>query len=443
MKKGYMALLAVLLLVFLHPVMAEDKPDSFPKALQFTQSLGLTNPRKQVTLVRLTPHTARKDVDQAIRAVMEEMEAKAEPLYRAGAAGGTYTRVTIGPTVHRNGTKWLSFLTICTVDVGTERVYLDFDARSYDMETGEQLTLASLFPQDSDAWALLSQEIRSQLAAYFMTEQPDEAALDALCTREAVEQAAFTLSAGALVLHYRADALYPGHETMMNVRIYYPDLWAMMTEEAREQTDNRRYKLVALTFDDGCAGVSSMGVINLLRQYGANATFFVVGTNMANNDYVLAQEHDTGFTIASHNYVHDTHLDSSNPEQLLAWKKQFEEELDAVVGVRPTMMRAPGGLEQPFLDAGIDLPLIHWSVSSGDAYPDKTTDEIYRTVVNAATDGQVILMHDGHSGCSAYLRKVLPLITQNGVLCVSVDELYRLYGVELEPNKVYYYPGQE
>ena len=439
------SVLLALLLLWLTPGMAraEEKPGSFPKALQFTQSIGLTNPRKDVTLIRIVPHTGRKDVNAALKAVMDDMEKAARAYYPTGRVQSQYTRVTIGPSIYRSGTRWLSFLTTCTVDAGTERAFLDFDARVYDMESGAQLTLCDLFPSDSAAWAVLQAAVRTQLTGYFRELEPDAAALERLCTREAIEQAAFTVTAGRLVLHYRADALYPGKDTLMHVKLWLDELWDMMTDTAREQTDNRIYKLVALTFDDGCAGVTSMGVINLLRQYGANATFFVVGESMADNHYVLKQEHDTGFTVASHNYVHDTSLTPQPPEVLRAWKTQYDEAMDAIIGITPAFMRTPGGMDEAYQTAEVGLPLIHWSMSSNDAVAGTTSEAVYRRVVNTAGDRQVILMHDGRSDSPSYVREILPILMRKGVMCVTVEELFHMYGVELEPNQVYWYPAAQ
>lgn len=444
MKKLWRMLAVCLLLTLtlsLPVARAEEKLKRFPEVLQFSQSLGKTNPRKDVTLFTLTPRTARKDVTAAIGEIIEGMKKEAKAYYPTGAVRKGYTRVTIGPSVYRSGTRYLSFLTTCTVDEGTERIFLDYDARAYDMETGERLSLCNLFAEDSPAWALLQEEVRSQLTGYFREIDPDAATLEALCTREAVEQADFVITGGSLMLYYRADALYPGKNTLMRVQLYLPDLWDMMTDEARDQTDNRRYELLALTFDDGCAGVTSMGIINLLRQYGANATFFIVGTSMADNHFVLAQEHDTGFAMASHNYVHDTSLTGESAEVLLRWKEQFDQEMDSIIGIRPAYMRSPGGMDERFVDAQIGLPLIHWSVSSNDAVAGTDIDTIYRRTINAARDRQVILLHDGRADASVYVKRILPILAQNGIMCVTVDELFKIYGVELEPNQVYFYPG--
>lgn len=443
MKKTVCFLLFALLIGVYACAGAEKNGEypSMPEALQFTQRYKWQKPRNDTTLVHLYPTTSRSDVDAELAGLMAEMESRAADLMPTGKKKKEVTRLTVGPQIGRSGEKWMSFLTLCTVSRGHEQVYVDFDARAYDMETGQRLSLTDLFAPESEAWALLAREVRAQLTAYFITEQPDEAALDALCTREAIEQAPFTFTAGTLMLHYRADALYPGHSTLMHVRLLFPSLWEMMTEEARVQTDNRRYKLVALTFDDGCAKIYSLTVANRLCQYGANATFFVVGDTMQDNQHVLSYEHDLGFTIGSHNYKHQ--YDNLDHDMLLSWKELFDETMDAIIGVRPAMMRAPGGIEKPYIRAGVNLPLIHWDVISGDAEKGKTSLDISTRVINVSRDGSIVLMHDANEHSDEYLSKILPTMQARGWVFVSVEELMALRGVELVPGYIYYSANSE
>lgn len=443
MKKMMCLLLTISLLIPNILALSEDKTEypMMPAALQFTQRMTRQKPRGDTTLIHFYPTTSRGEIDEELNALMAEMESRVTDYLPTGKKKNEVTRVTIGPKIGQSGDKWMSFLTTCTVSTGYEQLYVDFDARAYDMETGRRLTLKDFFAPESEAWTLLQNEVRAQLTDYFITETPDPAALDALCTREAIEQASFSFTAGTLMLHYRADVLYPSHNTLMHVRLLFPSLWDMMTDEARVQTDNRKYKLVALTFDDGCSKIRSMNVADLLRQYGANATFFIVGESMESNHYVLSFEHDSGFTLASHNFKHV--YENLESDQLLAWKDLFDETMDAIIGVRPQMMRAPGGMEKPYIRAGVDLPLIHWDIISGDAEVGKTPHDIFTRVTNVSGDGSIVLMHDANQQSDEYVSQILPVMQQRGFVFVSVDELMALKGIELKSGYIYYSANRE
>lgn len=434
-------LTAVLLLCAVAlPALAEKTP--IPEVLCFTQeTLAREDVRADVYIQRTYPHTASAQVDAEMRQVIDDLVEAGRPMLPTGRIerDKSYLRASAG--VSRTGESWMSFLSLARIQHEREQIYVDFDARAYDMATGRRLAMDDLFAPDSEGWALMARAVRTQLSAYFPEETCDEAALDALCTPEALAETPFTLTGGSLRLHYRADALYPGHHTLMHVRLLYPDIRHAMRPEAQRQTDNSRYHLAALTFDDGPAQLYSINVIDTLRNHGADATFFLVGNMMAANHYVLAYEQDAGFVQAYHSYEHRVsgRIRETAHEEL----ERFNRELSAVTGVTATMMRAPGGMEAPYIEVNIGLPLIHWSVSSGDGnenrdYTDSVITTIGHNAGGGAKDGAVIMMHDLRRVCHQYLEVALNRLEERGFLCVTVEELFAAYGVRLAPNEVYY-----
>jgi len=311
---------------------------------------------------------------------------------------------------------------------------VDFDARVCDMVSGSRLTLGDLFAPDSAAWDMLAKAAREQLTDYFINETPDSAALEALCSREALESAAFTLTPAKLELHFRADALYPEKNTLMHVKLYYSSLRPLMNELGREITDNSSYKMIALTYDDGGAKAYTKNLLLTLRQYGANATFFIVGTMMNDNHNTMCRQHDAGFALASHNYEHS--YSGITKESVSQWKAKFDAEMDAIVGIRPAYMRAPGGHSDLFINADVGMPLIHWSVNPADAGNDNV-GAVADRVSGSARDGAVVLMHDLNPDAWKYTDIILQNLEKKNFLCVTVDELFDHYGVPLLPNREY------
>ena len=435
-------LLAIVLLGCAVVLSAQAEKTPIPQLLRFTQvTQAREDVREDVYIQRTYPQTANAQVDEELRQVVDSLVEAGRPMLPTGKIprDKSYLRVSAG--ISRTGTSWMSFLTLGRIQHDHEQIYVDFDARAYDMATGRRLTMDDLFAPDSEGWALMAQAVRAQLSAYFPAEACDEEALAALCTREALSQTPFTLTGGSLRLHYRADVLYPGHNTLMHVRLLYPDIRSMMRPEAQRQTDNSCYKLAALTFDDGPAQLYSVNVIDTLRSHGADATFFLVGNMMAANHYVLAYEHDAGFILAYHSYEHRT--SGRIKETVQPELERFNRELSAVTGTTATMMRAPGGLEAPYVEMNVGLPLIHWSVSAGDGsenrdYSGSAITTIGMNAGGGGQDGAVIMMHDLRQACHQYLEVALDRLEERGFLCVTVEELFAAYGIRLEPNTVYY-----
>lgn len=435
MMKKCLATLLILLLLPWPAVLAER--EAIPDALRFTQKNETEKVSSSHTVKRTYPTTANEQVNREMRALIDGLAEQTKP-YLPEGKGKAY--LDVGATVFRTGDRYMSFLTVARVVKDQKQLYADCAARVYDMTTGEQAELTWLFPEDSPAWALLESEIRRQITDYFMEEAPDKAALDALCDPEAVKNAPFTLSPGKLSLHYQAARVYPGKETLMHVDVYYPDLREYMTEQGLAMTDVSRYRLIALTYDDGPGRNITMALLNQLRQHGAVATFFVVGTQFRANNDVIRREHDEGHTVASHNMIH-TYTDITE-KNVAKWRKQFDERLDALIGRRAEIMRAPGGSEMKYIEANVGLPLIHWSRSANDAPSGgRTEGEIFATIRAGLKDSVVLLMHDPNPYSAVYSAKLLDTLEKKNYLCVTVQELFSIYGIALEPN--HYYSGCE
>ena len=435
MKRFLSIILIILLLGAAFPAGAERT--AIPEALRFTQKTTARDyVRDQQYIVRTYPTTANETVNGEMRALIDRMAEAGRSSLPKGKIVLHPSYLDVGATVSRTGSQWMSFLTIAHIAYEREQTYVDFDARVYDMVTGEQLTLSDLFDEDSPAWELLAQEVRQQLGEkYFMTLSPDAAALDALCTREALENAAFTLTPAKLELHYRADALYPGKQTLMHVKVYYSTLRPLMNAKGQEITDNSQYKMVALTYDDGGARGQTNNVVTVLRNHGASATFFIVGERMADNHDVMCRQQDAGYALASHNYEHV--YTGVTVETVAAWRERFNAEMDSIIGIRPAYIRAPGGHDELFTEADVQMPVIHWTLNSKDADTQKDNAKgVAQFVIGNVKDGSVVLMHDLNPLAREYTEEIVDTL-ENNFLFVTVDELFDHYGVTLEPNKAY------
>ena len=413
-----------------------------PPALRVTQTLETEEIEEGITLRCAYPASSNAQVDAQIRALVDEMAERGRALLPHAAPGRTAS-LDVGAVISRTGERWMSFLTQANLSQDREGTGVAFDARVYDMETGERVTMTDLFAPESPAWEVLAQAVREQLGAAFPGQEPDAQALEALCSREALEQAAFTLGGARLMLTYRADAVYPGKHTLLHVSVYYPQIRPLMTGRAQENTDNSRYRMVALTYDDGGARVRTRGVLDALRCYGAQATFFIVGHNIRHNHDCIIRQHNSGYSLQSHTYTH-RYTAELTIEAIASEKEQLAREMSELTGVAPTMMRAPGGDERIYIRGEIGYPLIHWSLASGDS-GNPHTKKIAQRVIGNVRDGDIVLMHDVNEHAADYTARILEDLCSRGFLCVTVEELFADAGIALREQTVYYgtYRGKE
>lgn len=413
-------------LLFALPCAAEEFYREMPELLRFTQTTVA-----KTDAVLTYPDTASDAVDAAVR---EAIDALAQESWENLASGA---EIDAGAVISRSGKSLLSFLVLAETTKDRELLSVRFEAMAFDTATGAQVRLGDLF-EDGAAYELLSGEMRRTLEGAFPALEPDQTALDALCAPEAIREMGFTLGAARLSLTVRADAVYPGKNTLLHVNVPYSKLKPMMTKYGLEQTDNSRFKMAALTYDDGPNRGATRQVLEALRRHGAQATFFVVGERFGNNQDMLAREQNGNYSIQSHTYSHK-YPDDLQKGEAERDKARMEEALGDLIGVVPTMMRAPGGHAAYYCRREIGYPLIQWNLASGDS-GNPHIDKIAQKVIGSAGDGKIILMHDLNGGSPKYTQSVLSALTERGFLFVTVEELFEDAGVELRKNVAYKSP---
>lgn len=436
MRKAVFAAVVLLCLALAAACAAERV---IPAALRFTQTTEQSNLSGHRKAFRTVPHTARPEIDAEIADLVDEMIREAMPFMPNNSVDGYQeTRLDAGPGITRVGDRWMSFLTIARISHMSRQIYVAFDARVRDMETGEPVALTDVIDGEKGGWDYLSAETERQLGAYFpkLTADPDK--MKALCDPEALKDASFTLSPGHLSLIFSAEELFDdAPAALLRVTVYFPDLKPYMTDRALAETDCSGYALAALTYDDGPVRGSSDRLLNQLRLYGAEATFFVVGTNMARGAWVMSREADAGHSVQSHNWVHQyTDVTRAN---VAAWKAKMAEGMSDIIGIAPVMMRAPGGNEGAFVSAGVGLPLIHWSCISRDASGNQAERSNVTAIgrrVGSVRDGEIVLCHDLNTQSDAFAAVYLKMLEERNFLLVTVQDLCVLRGVPLAPETV-------
>lgn len=193
--------------------------------------------------------TALGTVDAELNALADDYAAELSPLLQKPGRERTQNSALTVRILHsRTGMSWMSFMVQARLEYHRQIQQVRFTTRTYDMLTGQRITLADIFPADSPAWTLISQTVRDTANAYYLDETPDAAAVEALC--ENLAQADFMLYGMSLVIPL--PSVYENHPQLMQATLYYPQIRAYMTEEAQRQTDNASlYRFCALTYDDG------------------------------------------------------------------------------------------------------------------------------------------------------------------------------------------------
>lgn len=180
--------------------------------------------------------------------------------------------------------------------------------------------------------------------------------------------------------------------------------------------NNNPKKTVYLSFDDG-PGVHTREVLDILSKEEIPATFFVLGEQAQRNPELIRAIVEDGHAVGNHTFNHNYKQLYSDFKEFWKQIKQTEEVIYGITGLRPNLVRAPGGSYGHFDQSYFDLlqqggyTVMDWNVDSGDSKRKGVpASEILRnaTKVPAGTSSVIVLMHDG--GAHAETVKALPEI---------------------------------
>ena len=435
MKKKLCLLILVLATLVLAAACAAG--EGFQPCHQVTSTAESTT-QKNKSVVRLWHvETALDSVTEEINGIAEAWaEELGAELPEAKNNGKKNSRLDVEIRYSRTGLKWMSFMVQARTTYHQEPSAQRIATRTYDMTTGERVTLREIFDEEA-FWPMLEEKVRTALTDYWPDEKPDKEALNALCERSALEDAEFTLHGMSLVLHYPAEILYPKHHTLMEVTLFYPEIREYMSEQGYRETDNLKYyKTCALTFDDGPSSAYTPGVLDALMETGARATFFVIGNRVDEYRYLVQREHDNGHAVASHNW-HHSNVTKSSAASLRAMPKKVNNVMIKAIGIPVRYDRVPGGRYPAMKKAKVGWAYIQWSLDTYD-WRGISTSEVMGKVRRLLMDGDIILCHDIKKNTPESARQIARYIEEQGYMLLTIDELFAKDGVELEPNTVYY-----
>ncbi|MGN1126542.1 MAG: polysaccharide deacetylase family protein, partial [Ruminococcus sp.] len=198
--------------------------------------------------------------------------------------------------------------------------------------------------------------------------------------------------------------------------------------------------MVALTFDDGPNGDSTLSIINTLKQYNGRATFFVVGSQVTEYPDVLKKTYDEGHEIGSHSWDHQ-YADSLGYKEQEQEVLKNDEAIKNILGVYPTVFRCPGGITGKYYEQ-CRMPLIYWSIDTVD-WKTKDSNATFNAIKKVFSkgetlDGDIVLMHDIQNSTPAAVKNICKYLSKKGYQMVTISEMAYYKGVKFEGGKAYY-----
>jgi peptidoglycan-N-acetylglucosamine deacetylase len=206
----------------------------------------------------------------------------------------------------------------------------------------------------------------------------------------------------------------------------------------------RAAKKIALTFDDGPDAEYTPAILDILRDHGVPATFFVIGANGEEHPELLRREIAEGHEIGSHTFTHPNIASISTTQfrlELSATKRLLESEIgrdthlfrppyaidaepETADQVRPLEMLSDLG----YLTVGMQIDPGDWQRPGSDA--------IVSATLAAADRGNVVLLHDSGGDRSQTVEALPRLIAglrERGFEFVAISGLLGMSRDQLVP----------
>ncbi len=172
---------------------------------------------------------------------------------------------------------------------------------------------------------------------------------------------------------------------------------------------DREDKVISVTFDASWGGDKTLAILDLLDEYDAKATFFLVGLWVDKYPELVKAIHDRGHEIGNHSDSHP-YMTKISEGKMREELKGVSAKIEALTGKWPTLFRPPYGdynnkVVTVSRDEGYEV--VQWSIDSLD-WKNRGVNDLVKRATTNVQPGDIVLFHND----SDYIVDALPAILQ-------------------------------
>ncbi|MFC3801405.1 polysaccharide deacetylase family protein [Cohnella sp. GCM10012308] len=187
-------------------------------------------------------------------------------------------------------------------------------------------------------------------------------------------------------------------------------------------------KAVAITFDDGPNPDFTPQMLDIFREEGGRATFYMTGEQIARYPDTARLVQETGHEIGNHTYTHP-HLTELDEEAVRAELVRTSDLIRETVGALPATFRPPylatdAQVERIARELG--YPVVGGVNGAARDWEMPGADHILEASLAVAEPGSILLFHDGYGDRSQTVEAVRALVRtlkKEGYVFVTASEL--------------------
>ncbi len=193
--------------------------------------------------------------------------------------------------------------------------------------------------------------------------------------------------------------------------------------ETVNKTIDSNKPIIALTFDDGPSKYTKQ-IVNLLKKYNCNATFFVLGNKVKIYKDTIKESISNGNEIGNHSYNHKW-LSRLKVEDIKEQINKTQDILKEEVNYTPILLRPTYGSVNKKIRNNTNLEIVLWNVDTLD-WKIKSSKKIADRSLSQIKDRSIILMHDTHERTYEALKIMIPKLIDEGYQFVTISELNKI-----------------
>lgn len=187
--------------------------------------------------------------------------------------------------------------------------------------------------------------------------------------------------------------------------------------------------VIALTFDDGPHPQNTPRLLDMLKERGIKATFFLIGKSAATWPAVVKRIVDEGHEVANHTWDHKQLSIMAEKKVMDELQKTHSAILNAC-GVAPSLYRPPYGAikltQKKTIMEHFHYPTILWDVDTLDWKSPRSIAKVHDTILKEAKPGSIILCHDIHVETIDAMPTTLDDLKARGCQFLTVSQLIKL-----------------
>jgi peptidoglycan-N-acetylglucosamine deacetylase len=191
-------------------------------------------------------------------------------------------------------------------------------------------------------------------------------------------------------------------------------------------------KQVAFTFDDGPDRIVTPLVLDVLKEQGILAGFFVIGSRVMGNPGLVRRMEQEGHVIGGHSFSHLFFFDLHSTRKMKEELGLTRDMILQVTGRRTKLFRPPYGVTNPALAKAVrslGLISIGWSLKSRDTVIDEW-DILLSRLKKKVKPGDVILFHDTREIVPGVLSRFIQYLREEGFEIIRPDRLLKIEAYE-------------